>query len=222
MTQNNITPAELYQNALQSLDNAREEYRHKERYIDDLVAKVQQLEQSDTRLRSEFQEEIQRMRADYDLSIEALRIEIQGMKADYELSIEALRTEIQNGTIVAGKALIESGIIYLPGSKPSRPNPALPFYDFEKEEMSKTVPPESQERSDKFHVNFTKGFSITPKVILSLTQFDTGPGHITNGVRIRVCLIDGSITTAGFDGQLVTWSDSRVFSVIIHWLAYAE
>jgi hypothetical protein len=76
----------------------------------------------------------------------------------------------------------------------------------------------SGDRSDTIHIDFTTGKFITPpKVIVVLSAIE-----VDHTVNTRLGIGADKITTSGFDIQVGTWADSRVYSAGISWFAYLE
>jgi len=65
-------------------------------------------------------------------------------------------------------------------------------------------------------IQFDKGFSVPPKVIVSLSGYDATAGP-DNTVRVQVTAT--KITKAGFTLRVKTWGDGRVGSVWGNWMA---
>jgi uncharacterized protein YoxC len=73
-------------------------------------------------------------------------------------------------------------------------------------------------RSDEIRVDFPAGkFSSPPKVQVMLNALDADQ---TTNIRIGVAPIN--ITTTGFEIQIGTWAETKVYSVGIAWVAYVE
>ena len=65
-------------------------------------------------------------------------------------------------------------------------------------------------------IQFDKGFSVPPKVIVSLAGYDATAGT-DNTVRVQATAT--KITKAGFTLRVKTWGDGRVGSVWGNWIA---
>jgi hypothetical protein len=75
-------------------------------------------------------------------------------------------------------------------------------------------------RSDEIRVDFSAGkFSSPPNVQVMLNHIDTDQAVNT---RIAVAVDPANITATGFDIQVSTWADSKVYGVGITWFAYLE
>jgi hypothetical protein len=74
-------------------------------------------------------------------------------------------------------------------------------------------------RSDTIHIDFPAGkFSTPPNVQVTLSMIDAE----NDGSNIRLSVSPVNITTNGFDIQVSTWLDSKVYAVGVTWLAHAE
>jgi len=65
-------------------------------------------------------------------------------------------------------------------------------------------------------IQFDKGFSVPPKVVVSLAGYDATAGT-DNTVRVQVTAT--KITKAGFTLRVKTWGEGRVGSVWGNWIA---
>jgi hypothetical protein len=73
-------------------------------------------------------------------------------------------------------------------------------------------------RSDEIRVDFPAGkFSSPPKVQVMLNTLD-----VEQAINTRVSVAPINISATGFDIQVSTWADSKVYSVGISWVAYIE
>ncbi len=73
-------------------------------------------------------------------------------------------------------------------------------------------------RSDTIRVSFPAGkFSVSPKVQTALSRIDTDTKANT-----RIVVSPQNISVNGFDINVSTWADSKVYGVSIAWFAYAE
>lgn len=215
MTPNNLNPAELYQNALQALNQARDEYIGKERYIDALVARVQQLE---NQLRDEYRNKegniddlLVKLKQQQE-RIDQLEKQLQKYSSnleggDLENRISSLRSDIENGAIVAGKAfiserpLIQSGSEFLPYAEPGGKN--LPSF------MCEGTGP----REHLYPVQFPVEFSNTPKIILALNALNIVPAPL-------IYVDPTNATRLGFNILVRTWGDTKIYAFTVHWMAY--
>jgi H-type lectin domain len=73
-------------------------------------------------------------------------------------------------------------------------------------------------RSDAIHVDFSAGkFSSPPKVQVMLNMLDA-----EQATNARAAVSPINITANGFEIQVTTWGDSKVYGVGITWFAYVE
>jgi H-type lectin domain len=73
-------------------------------------------------------------------------------------------------------------------------------------------------RSDEIRVDFSAGkFSSPPNVQVMLNHIDTD-----QAVNTRIAVAPANITATGFDIQISTWADSKIYGVGITWFAYLE
>ena len=72
----------------------------------------------------------------------------------------------------------------------------------------------SGERMTTYSVKFPKPFDKTPKIFLSVTQFDA---FHNNNIRYNVEVM--SVNTEGFKIKIRTWYDSKIYSISGFWLA---
>ena len=63
-------------------------------------------------------------------------------------------------------------------------------------------------------VNFVSPFNNIPAVHLGLIGFD-----IDNQESARISVVPIEITPTGFAAKIETWSGTRIYSVVINWLA---
>ena len=64
-------------------------------------------------------------------------------------------------------------------------------------------------------MKFEKEFSKAPKVIVALTLLDSDKG---NNLRVRAVV--RKIDKAGFNYDLVTWADTKIYHAKASWIAY--
>lgn len=79
-----------------------------------------------------------------------------------------------------------------------------------------TLPAESTEDARIFRstISFATPFEAPPVVHIGLTAFDMDQRD-SNRLSVSV----GEITTTGFDVEVATWRDTRVYSIGLSWLA---
>ena len=68
-----------------------------------------------------------------------------------------------------------------------------------------------------FSIYFPESYSNVPKVYVTLIKFD-----LSNTENTRVGLNVKKITEKGFDVEIYTWANSRVFQGEISWLSYGN
>ncbi|MCG8603119.1 MAG: H-type lectin domain-containing protein [Verrucomicrobiales bacterium] len=80
--------------------------------------------------------------------------------------------------------------------------------------LDETADESSEDRRFRWDVWFDAPFSSPPVVHLGLTGFDLDQ---CSSDRLRLSLV--SVTEEGFQVELSTWRDSRVYSAGFQWLA---
>jgi hypothetical protein len=107
---------------------------------------------------------------------------------------------------------LESGELELNPSIAANAHFDMPF-------PSKDVAKNYTPRVFRKHVDFVRSF-----------EFDTPP-HVHTGIsaldcgkeaNLRIASYARNLNEKGFDLEVRTWSDSRVYSVTVHWIAYRQ
>lgn len=73
---------------------------------------------------------------------------------------------------------------------------------------------EEQARTVRSRVSFEQAFASAPVVQLGITGFD-----IDNGANARLSVVIVGIDPRGFDVELRSWCNSRLWSVDLGWIA---
>jgi H-type lectin domain len=71
----------------------------------------------------------------------------------------------------------------------------------------------SGERSYSRRVAFQSGFSNVPMVTANLTGLDISSGGAKFYIGVE------NVDSTGFDLQIKTWGETRVWAVVVNWLA---
>ena len=70
------------------------------------------------------------------------------------------------------------------------------------------------DRSIWKRIIFDEAFAGAPSVITSLAGIDAG-----NAANLRIISVPHSVTMHGFDLEIRTWADTRIFYVCVSWMA---
>lgn len=73
------------------------------------------------------------------------------------------------------------------------------------------------ERSMTIEILFEEGFEKRPELFLSVSQIDA-----SNKTNIRYSVNTISVSRDGFTLKIVTWSDSKIFSISGSWIAHTN
>lgn len=240
MVPNNLTPAELYQNALRTLNEARDEYRDKEKYIDDLVVKVQQQQQKINELENQKQTYLndleQKVNSLTAQSQEVWNIQVEQLKQKIEkyeakiAEIDSLRVAIENAQRTVHHAQdVANQAVNLANDAQHSAKHAIDRANGFKVETGKFFKhlsshpmrwPTSGVHSPRISeelITFTPGkFINTPQIMLGLADLDTWS-------KVRVKLYYTNVTPIGFKIIFETWTDETIWDGLgCYWLAFSQ
>lgn len=74
----------------------------------------------------------------------------------------------------------------------------------------------ASDRSFTQHIDFAEAFSEVPAIVLGITYLES------TVVPLRVAVEAKNVSTRGFDVEIRTWLDTRVWSCGGSWIAYAS
>ena len=79
--------------------------------------------------------------------------------------------------------------------------------------LRETTPPRVYTK----RVDFAEPFSALPTVLVAIRALDT-----SKDANTRIIVSAANIDARGFEMRFQTWSDSKVYDIIIDWIAYQQ
>jgi hypothetical protein len=129
----------------------------------------------------------------------------QGVKADLRTNKSELELRFKNLRGIQ----VQSGFVEGINSLPDWTLHIAPV----KTHLRESTPP----RVFTKRVDFPEAFSSLPSVVVGIRALDA-----SREANTRIIVSAGNIDTRGFTLRIQTWSDSKLYDVILDWLAYQQ